>query len=139
MKYPNSPLLFLLICSSNAAKKLSTLLSVTCSIRDRCSSSICRYILCVLSFPSTMERITRPYRGRNLCNKPLEQFTSKIEKYRRRGIRVYLRKGKKLSGPATPICFTPSSCRCLSHLQVSSSSSYVFPNTMLLIRLPKQW
>lgn len=37
-------------------------------------------------------------------------------------IMSYLRNGKKLSGPAIPMCLTPSSCRCLSHFHTLSSS-----------------
>lgn len=57
-----------LICSSNAARKLSTLsvFSDACAICARCSSSISRYTLCVFSFPSTIDCIVRPYRGKNL-------------------------------------------------------------------------
>lgn len=48
----------------------------------------------------------------------------------------YLIKGRKFSGPAIPIYFVPSSCKCCSHFQVSSSLLQYLPKTILLIIEP---
>ena len=50
-----------------------------------------------------------------------------------------LRTGRKLMGPATATCLTPSSSRCWSQIQVGSSAAYVRPKTTPLMMLPMQW
>lgn len=49
------------------------------------------------------------------------------------------KKGRKLSGPATPMCLVPSSWRIWSQPQMGSSKDQQQPKTREFMTLPMQW
>jgi hypothetical protein len=76
-----------------------------------------------VSTPAISRRTSDPKEISNTTKRP--QYTD-------------LKIGRKLRGPAMPICFKPSSWRCCSHFHVGSFSSYTTSNTKEFITLPIQ-
>lgn len=51
----------------------------------------------------------------------------------------YRNHGIKLTTPETPMCRTPSSCKCCKYSHVSSASAYFTPNTKSFMIFPRVW